>query len=52
VVRIIRLLTDRARRLAVVFATVILKYCFIQLMPLKKKHILRIMSGIRQAVVT
>jgi len=43
-VGIIRLLTHRARRPAAVFTTVILKYCSIQLMPLKKKHILRIRS--------
>ena len=44
VVRIIRLPTHIARRLAVVFATVILKYYSIWLMPLKKKYILRIKS--------
>jgi len=34
----------RARRPAAVSATVILKYYFIWLMPLKKKHILRTRS--------
>ena len=44
VVGIIRLPTHRARRLAVVPTTVILKYCSIQLMPPKKKYMLRIRS--------
>ena len=43
-VRIIRLPTNRARRLAAVFTTIILKYYSIRLIPLKKKHILRIRS--------
>jgi len=44
IVGIIRLLMYRARRLAAVFATILLKYCFFWLIPLKKKHILRIRS--------
>ena len=34
----------RARRLAIVFVTVLLKYYSFRLMPLKKKYILRIKS--------
>ena len=34
----------RARRLAIVSATILLKYYFIRLIPLKKKYILRIRS--------
>ena len=43
-VGIIRLLTHRARRLAIVFTTILLKYYSFRLMPLKKKHMLRIRS--------
>jgi len=43
-VRIIRPLTYRARRLAAVSTTIILKCCSIQLMPLKKKYIPRTKS--------
>ena len=43
-VKIIKLLTYRAKKLAIVFTTVILKCCFIWLMLLKKKHILKIRS--------
>ena len=43
-VRINRLPTYRARRPAVVSATIILKCYSIRLMPLKKKYILRIRS--------
>jgi len=50
-VRIIKLLTDRARRLAAVFTIIILKYCSIQLMPLKKKHMLRIRSKFKSILL-
>ena len=51
VVKIIRLPMYRARRLAVVFATVILKCCSIRLMPLKKKYILRIRSKFKSILL-
>jgi len=51
VVRINRLLTHRARRLAAVSATVILKYCSIRLMPLKKKHMLRTRSKFKSILL-
>ena len=51
VVKIIRLLTDRARRLAIVFTTIILKYYSIWLMPLKKKHILRTRSKFKSILL-
>jgi hypothetical protein len=50
-VGIIRLLMDRVRRLAAVFATVILKYYFIRLMPLKKKYMLRIRSKFKSILL-
>ena len=51
VVGIIRLLINRARRLAIVFTTIILKYCSIRLMPPKKKHILRIRSKFKSILL-
>ena len=50
-VEIIRLLMYKARRLAVVYATIILKYYSTQLMPLKKKHILRIRSKFKSMLL-
>ena len=51
IVRIIKLLIYRARRLAVVFTTVILKCYSIRLMPLKKKYILRIRSKFKSILL-
>ena len=42
----------RARRLAAVYATVTLKYCFTWLMPLKKKYILRTRSKFKSILLT
>ena len=50
-VKIIRLLTYRARRLAIVFITIILKCCSIRLMPLKKKYMLRIRSKFKSILL-
>jgi hypothetical protein len=51
VVKIIKLLMHRAKRPAIVFTTVILKYYSIQLMLLKKKHILRIRSKFKSILL-
>jgi len=42
---------DRARRLAIVFATIILKCYSIWLIPLKKKYMLRIRSKFKSILL-
>jgi len=51
VVRIIRLLTYRARRSAAVSTTIILKYYSVRLIPLKKKYMLRIRSKFKSILL-
>ena len=50
-VRIIRLLTHKAKRLTVVSTTVILKCYSIRLMPLKKKYMLKIRSKFKSILL-
>ena len=50
-VKIIKLLIYKAKRPAAVSATIILKYCSIQLIPLKKKYILRTRSKFKSILL-